>query len=501
MKIKSELAKIFAKINTKREQSWILNPIAAQEKVFKTLISKAENTRFGKDHNFKNIQSYEDFKQQVPIRDYEDLKSYIELIQNGESDVLWKGRPIYFAKTSGTTSGTKFIPITKESMPHHIQSARDALLDYIAATKQSDFVSGKMIFLQGNPELEETNGIKTGRLSGIVAHYVPKYLQKNRMPNWETNCIEDWETKIDKIVDETLNENMTLIGGIPPWLIMYFERLLKKSGKKNIKEIFPNFKLMVTGGVNYNPYRQKMIELIGENLDVIQTYPASEGFFAYQNSIDSDDLLLLVQNGIFYEFIPVEEFFDENPTRISLKDVELNRDYVLILNTNAGLWGYNIGDTIRFTNLKPYKIIVSGRIKHFTSAFGEHVIAHEVEQAMRNTLEKFPSELLEFTVAPQVHPENGLPYHEWFIEFGKQPDDLENFAEELDRQMRKMNSYYDDLISGKTLQRLKISQIRPNGFNELMKSQGKLGGQNKIARLSNDRKIAEQLYDLKLILN
>jgi len=500
MWIKLQLAKIFARINSKNQQKWIHNPIEAQKKLFQDLIKTGKSTQFGIDHYFDSVASYEDFKNKVPIRDYEGLKPYIERVIAGEENILWPGKPVYLAKTSGTTSGSKYIPITKESIPFHINSARDALLSYINLTQRSEFVNGKMIFLQGNPELEEKNGINVGRLSGIVAHYVPKYLQKNRMPSWETNCIEDWEAKVDKVVEETLPENMTLIGGIPPWLVMYFEKLIQRSGKKNIREIFPNLQLMVTGGVNYNPYREKMKELIGEDLDVIQTYPASEGFIAYQSSPNSDDLLLLLNHGIFYEFIPADEFFNENPKRISLKDVELNKDYVLILNTNAGLWGYNIGDTVRFTNLSPYKIIVSGRIKHYTSAFGEHVIAHEVEQAVQQTLEKHPAQITEFTVAPQVNPENGLPYHEWFMEFAQEPENLDDFALELDANLRKLNSYYDDLISGNILKHLKISKIKRNGFHDYMKSQGKLGGQNKIPRLSNDRKIAEKLRFLNLIL-
>ncbi len=499
MEIKSNLAKIFARINSTKEKKWIHQPHETQTKIFNKLISSAKNTQFGKDHDFDQIKTYEDFKKQVPVRDYEELIPYINLALEGKSDIVWKDKPIYMAKTSGTTSGSKYIPITRESMPSHIHSARSALLNYINQTSKADFVSGKMIFLQGSPELEEKNGIKIGRLSGIVAHFVPKYLQKNRMPKWETNCIEDWETKVDKIVNETMSEDMTLISGIPPWLVMYFEKLIDKSGKNNIKEIFPNLELMVTGGVNYNPYREKMKELIGEDLDVIQTYPASEGFIAYQDSLDSEDLLLLLNNGIFYEFIPTDEFFNESPLRISLKDVELNKDYVLILNTNAGLWGYNIGDTVRFTNLNPYKIVVSGRIKHYTSAFGEHVIAHEVEQAMQKTLKKFPAQITEFTVAPQVNPTKGLPYHEWLIEFTREPQNMEDFTEELDHHLRSLNSYYDDLISGNILKTLKITKVKPNGFNEFMKSQGKLGGQNKIPRLSNDRKIAEKLQMLKLI--
>lgn len=499
MNFKAEIAKIFAQIISKKESKWIQNPIETQQKIFDELISVGRNTAFGKDHNFNSIQNYEDFKKNVPVRDYEELKNYIERVVQGEENVLWKGKPIYLAKTSGTTSGSKYIPISKESMPNHINAARNALLGYIHQTKKPDFVSGKMIFLQGSPELEEINGIQQGRLSGIVAHFVPNYLQKNRMPTWETNCIEDWETKVDKIVDETLNENMTLISGIPPWLVMYFEKLIQKSGKKSIKEIFPNLQLMVTGGVNYNPYREKVKEMMGEDLPVVQTYPASEGFIAYQNDINDEGLLLLLNHGIFYEFIPTDEFFSENPTRISLKDVELNKDYVLILNTNAGLWSYNIGDTVRFVNLNPYKILVSGRIKHYTSAFGEHVIAHEVEEAMKRTIAKFPAQVSEFTVAPQVNPTEGFPYHEWFIEFAAEPNNLEEFSQELNSNMKELNTYYDDLISGNILRELVISKVQKHGFNDYMKSQGKLGGQNKVPRLSNDRKIADVFYELNLI--
>ncbi|MEG0983414.1 GH3 family domain-containing protein, partial [Algoriella sp.] len=377
--------------------------------------------------------------------------------------------------------------------------ARNALLYYIHEKQNADFVNGKMIFLQGSPILEEENGLKVGRLSGISAHFVPNYLQKNRLPSYETNIIEDWETKVDRVVEETVNADMTLISGIPPWLIMYFERLIKVSGKENVQSIFKNLQLMVTGGVNYEPYREKVNQLIGRKIDFIQTYPASEGFIAYQDSQKSEDLLLLLNNGIFYEFIPVDEFFDENPTRISIKEVELGKDYVLILNTNAGLWGYNIGDTVRFTSLYPFKIVVSGRIKHYTSAFGEHVIGHEVEQALQKTIEKFPASVNEFSVAPQVNPTEGLPYHEWLIEFDQKPQNMQEFNKELDLQMRKQNTYYDDLITGNILTQLQISVVEKGGFQLYMKSIGKLGGQNKVPRLSNNREIADEFYLLNLI--
>ena len=499
--MKAFLAKIYAKYIVKKDQRWMENPVKTQEETLQRLVSRAKNTKFGIDHQFDTIKNYEDFKQKVPVRDYEGLRTYFDEMVSGKADVLWPGKPLYLAKTSGTTSGTKYIPLTKDSIPYHINSAKNALLHYVNETGNANFLNGKLIFLQGSPLLEDKNGLKFGRLSGIVAHYVPKYLQTNRMPSWETNCIEDWDSKVDAVVKETIPENMTLISGIPPWLIMYFERLLEVSGKENIQTLFKDLQLMVTGGVNYEPYREKVNQLIGRNIDCIQTYPASEGFIAYQNTQREEDLLLLLNNGMFYEFIPVDEFSNDNPTRLSIKNVELGKDYVLIMNTNAGLWGYNIGDTVRFTLLNPYKIVVSGRIKHFTSAFGEHVIAHEVEQALQRTQEKYKASISEFTVAPQVNPENGLPYHEWFIEFEQFPEDLFVFADELDQQMQNQNVYYKDLITGNILRPLVLTPVVKDGFQSYMKSIGKLGGQNKVPRLANDRAIADEFYNLNLTTN
>ncbi len=493
MSLKSFLASLWASHIRKKIDKWAQNPITTQEKVFKTLIQQAKNTAFGKDHRFAEIHSYEDFVKNVPIRDYEALSPYIERVKNAEENVLWKGKPLYFAKTSGTTSGAKYIPLTKESIPYHIQAARDAILCYIAQTGKADFVSGKMIFLQGSPILEKKNGILLGRLSGISAHYVPKYLQSNRMPSWKTNCIEDWETKVDAIVQETIQENMTVISGIPPWVQMYFERLQAKS-HKTIGELFPNFELFIYGGVNYEPYRQKFEHLIGRKVDAIELYPASEGFFAYQDSQTEKGMLLLLNAGIFYEFVEADTFFSEQPKRISLKDVELGVNYVLIVSTNAGLWAYNMGDTVMFTSLNPYRIIVTGRIKHFISAFGEHVIAKEVEQAIAEALTEAGGEVTEFTVAPQVNPSEGeLPYHEWFIEFESLPKELSFFASALDKALQRQNSYYKDLIEGKVLQPLKITCVPKDGFSDYMKTQGKLGGQNKAQHLANDRNIVDKL--------
>jgi hypothetical protein len=490
MSLKTFAAKIFASVIHSKTQKWAANPLETQQKVFRELLEKAKGTQFGKDHGFEGISNPAEFAAKVPVRDYEALRPYVDRVVKGEENILWPGKPLYFAKTSGTTSGAKYIPLTKESMPFHIQAARNAILAYIHQTGKAEFVDGKMIFLQGSPELTEKNGIKLGRLSGIVAHYVPAYLQKNRMPSWETNTIDDWETKVDAIVGETVHEDMSVISGIPSWVQMYFEKLQQREGKP-VGDIFKNFNLFIYGGVNYEPYRAKFENLIGRNVDSIELFPASEGFFAYQDSQTEKGMLLLLNSGIFYEFIKADEFFTEKPRRYTIGEVELDVNYVLIISTNAGLWAYNIGDTVAFTSLAPYRVVVTGRIKHYISAFGEHVIGKEVESALKEAMQGTDITVNEFTVAPQITPETGLPYHEWFIEFGNGPDDVEAFALAVDQAMRKQNVYYDDLISGNVLRTVVITKVAKNGFQEYMKSIGKLGGQNKLPRLSNDRKIAD----------
>lgn len=493
MSLKSILAPYFAKFIKRKNQKWIEQPLVTQQRVFNMLINRARDTQFGKDHKFSEITSHLDFVKRVPIRDYELLRPWIDKVVAGTPDVIWPGKPLYFAKTSGTTSGVKYIPLTADSMPYHIQAARDAILFYIAETGQTAFVDGKMIFLQGSPEMKEKNGIKIGRLSGIVAHYVPKYLQKNRLPSWETNCIDDWETKVEAIVDETLPEKMSVISGIPSWVQMYFERIVNRTGQK-VGAVFPNFKLFIYGGVNFEPYRAKFRELIGREVPSIELFPASEGFFAFQDTQTEPGMLLLLNSGIFYEFVEADKFFDENPPRITLADVKKEVNYVMIISTNAGLWAYNLGDTIQFVSTKPYRVIVSGRIKHFISAFGEHVIAKEVEAALKKALDTHPeTRLTEFTVAPQITPKTGLPYHEWLIEFENPPKEPDAFAQTIDEEMQLQNPYYFDLIQGKVLKRLVIRYVQKDGFRNYMKSQGKLGGQNKIPRLINDRNIADAL--------
>ena len=492
MSFKSILALPLALRVRRRMDKWVNDPLTTQERVFQELISVATSTEFGKDHNFVSINSHNDFVKQVPIRDYEGLRFYVDKVVAGEENILWPNKPLYFAKTSGTTSGAKYIPITKESMPTHTTNARNAIMCYIAETKNTRFVNGKMIFLQGSPVLSEQNGVKLGRLSGIVAHYVPKYLLKNRLPSWETNCIVDWETKVNAIVEETVAQDMSIISGIPSWVQMYFEKLVEKTNKP-VGELFKNFNLFIYGGVNYEPYRNKFENLIGRKVDSIELYPASEGFFAFQDSQKEKGMLLQLDSGIFYEFVKAADFSNENAKRITLKDVEIGVNYVMIISTTAGLWAYNIGDTIQFISTKPYRIVVSGRIKHFISAFGEHVIGKEVEQALQEAVLGTEIRINEFTVAPQITPEIGLPYHEWFIEFENEPEDMEVFTKKIDLSLQQQNAYYFDLIEGKVLRKLEITRIAKKGFHNYMKSIGKLGGQNKLPRLSDNRVIADKL--------
>lgn len=498
MGIRSFLSKPFASYVVAQQKKWAFNPFSSQNKIFKELISVGRKTVFGKDHDFMKIDNYDEFRKNVPIRDYEGLSSYIEKVKEGQLNVLWRDRPIYFAKTSGTTSGVKYIPISKDSISNHINGARNALLNYIHETGNSTFLDGKLMFLSGSPTLNTKGAVPTGRLSGIVNHHVPAYLRTNQMPSFETNCMEDWEEKLEKIIDETINKDMTLISGIPPWVQMYFDRIQERTGKK-IKDVFPNFSLFVYGGVNFEPYRAKLFDSIGKKIDSIETFPASEGFIAFQDSQKEEGLLLQLDSGIFFEFIPLDEYFNENPRRLCIEEVELGVNYAIIINNNAGLWGYSLGDTVKFVSKNPYRLLVTGRVKHFISAFGEHVIGEEVEKAMKQTMAKFGEvEVVEFTVAPMVSPKEGLPYHEWLIEFAKSPQNINSFEEELNKNLQKLNTYYDDLITGNILRNLKITSLQRDAFREMMKAKGKLGGQNKVPRLSNDRSLAEELVHFKI---
>lgn len=495
MKIKSFLARPYASIIHSRVRKSMLTAVADQESILQQLLKTGANTVFGKEHKLAQVKTYEDYKAAVPIRDYEAFVPYIDQIKNGGRDILWKGRPIYFAKTSGTTSGAKYIPISKESIHFHINGARNALLCYMAETGNTTFADGKMIFLSGSPEMERVGGIPTGRLSGIVNHFIPRYLRSNQLPSFETNCIEDWETKLDKIVNETMSENMTLISGIPPWVQMYFDWLSARNEGKKIKELFPHLQVIVHGGVNFEPYKSKLLESLGGSVDMIETFPASEGFFAFQDMPGKEGLLLNTDAGMFFEFIPANEIGNDNPTRLSLGEVQVGENYALIVSSNAGLWAYNIGDTVRFISTNPYRLVVTGRVKHFISAFGEHVIGEEVEYAILNAAKEEGVHITEFTIAPMIQVSEGKPYHEWFVEFEHAPADMATFELKVNNYLRQKNIYYDDLINGNILQTLKIREMKKNAFIDYMRSIGKLGGQNKVPRLGNDRKLADALQE------
>ncbi len=496
MAFKSKIAKLAADIIAPGIYREHANAIAIQENLLGSFIRQSLSTRFGKQHRFAQIKNFTDFISAVKVRDYEEIKDYIELIAEGKPDVLWPGKPLYFCKSSGTTSGTKYIPVTGLQIKEMIRAARNSLMLYVAETGKSAFFDHKMIFLQGSPVLEKHGAIDSGRLSGIVYHHVPFYVNANRMPGYKTNCIEDWEEKVEAIARETVNENMSLISGIPPWVVMYFEKLLELSGKQYIKDIFPEFKVFAYGGVNYEPYRSRIESLIGYKIDSVETYPASEGFIAYQDSQKEAGLLLNINGGIFYEFIKAGDIFSANPKRLTLADVELNVNYALILTNNAGLWAYNLGDTIKFISKSPYRILVTGRVKHFISAFGEHVIAEEVEYALMDAARKLNTGITEFTVAPKVSPDGELPFHEWFVEFSRPPANLQELARLTDENLQQKNSYYYDLRVGNVLQQLKIRVLKPNAFIDYMRSEGKLGGQKEVPRLTNDRIIAQKLAPL-----
>ena len=498
---KGRLAGPWARRVRTRDHVVNADPAIAQAAVLRNLLSQAADTAFGRDHGLGEISAIEDpveqaaaFRAAVPVRDYEALRPYVERVVAGEADVLWTGLPQYLCKTSGTTSGAKYIPLTEDSLPNHLGAAQRALLHHIANTGSAEFVGGKMIFLQGSPTLVPTpGGVPLGRLSGIVAHHIPSYLQRNRLPSWDTNCIEDWETKVDAIVRETAEQDLRLISGIPSWVQMYFERLLEYTGAASVKEVFPNFSLFVFGGVAYAPYAERFRELIGGDVAIVETYPASEGFIAYQDGGLGEGLLVNASDGLFLEFIPADEYGRPGARRLGLGEVEMGVNYAVVISSNAGLWAYDLGDTVRFVSLAPARILVTGRIKHYTSAFGEHVISEEVESAMASALEQAGGQVVEFHVAPEVNPTSGLPYHEWFVEFAVAPPDEGAFAAALDAALQERNPYYKDLISGAVLRQAQVMVLKSGAFRAAMARRGKLGGQNKIPRLANDRSMAEQL--------
>jgi hypothetical protein len=453
-----------------------------QFRTLQELIHKGKNTAFGKVHHFNKIHDYQDYKESVPVRKYEAISPWIERMIKGELNVLWPGKPNYLSKTSGTTSGAKYIPNTPALLKAQIAGARDALLFYIRATGNSRFLDGSMMFLSGSPELDiNPAGIPVGRLSGIVNHFIPSYLKRNQVPSWSVNCINDWESKIQGIVTETVQKDLRLISGIPPWVQNFLE-MVKQSGKSP-HELWPHLQLLVHGGVDFKPYAPLLRDLLPQSVDFWETYPASESFIAAQDSLHHEGLRLLSSYGTFYEFIPMSEYGSENASRLSLQEVQTGVQYALILTNPAGLWAYDIGDTIRFSNLNPYRIVVTGRTAQFISAFGEHVIVEEINQAMEEASRTTGALVTEFIVMPEITP--SMSRHHWYVEFGKAPEDLTAFRNQLESTLCSKNIYYRDLIQGKLLHSLEVSRLSPGTCYDFMKSSGKLGGQNKFPRAVN----------------
>ncbi len=490
--LKRRVAEWLATRRTAKVRQW--SP-ATQKTLLAAHLRRAANTRFGKEHGFAALLRDRDpvaaFRKAVPVRDYEALRPRFERAADGAKDELWPGKPLYLAKTSGTTGGTKYLPLTRESVPHHVRGARDALLFYIHRSQNSAFLDGKMMFLSGSPALEINKaGIRVGRLSGIAQHFVPRYLQSNRLPRFATNCIEDWEEKIAAVVRETANEDLRLISGIPPWVQMFFEKLQQTTGRTPAAQ-WPHLSVFVHGGVDYGPYKETFERSLGKKVEVVEVYPASEGFIAVQDAGPDDGLLLGLDYGIYFEFIPVEEYGQAGARRLGADEVETGVQYAVVLTTDAGLWAYDLGDTVRFTSLQPLRLKVTGRVKHFISAFGEHVIAEEVNAAMLAALEACGGEVAEFTVAPLVSESESR--HEWWVEFVRPPDDLARFAAALDSALARRNPYYRDLREGNILRPAALVVLQTDACRNYMKSVGKLGGQNKFPRLTNDRKLAEAL--------
>ena len=494
MGLKASLSKPFARAAMVELRMRTAQPGVAQIKQLNEILKSSENTAFGKDHNLREGMSLASFQKNVPVNGYEGIKKYINRAVKGEENVLWPGKPMYFCKTSGTTSGDKYIPITEDSLPNHLNSARNALLGQIAGSRNADFVSGKMMFLQGSPKLEETKGgVPLGRLSGIAAHHVPNYLQRNRLPSMEANTIDDWEKKVKAIVKETADQDLRLISGIPTWVQMYFEQLLKHTKAETVQEVFPNLSLFVHGGTAYTPYAERFKQLLGFDIDRVELYPASEGFLAYQDKPGVEGMRLNIADGIFFEFIPADKFGEKDAPCLTLDQVEMGVNYAIIITTKAGLYRYAIGDTVKFVSDEPYRVIVTGRTAHYISAFGEHVIGEEVDSSIAEVCEKHEVVIRDFHLAPEVAPKKGLPYHEWFIEFETKPKSMKDFSVDLCHALQARNSYYADLILGKVVHPAVVTQVKKNGFHKAMAASGKLGGQNKIPRLSNDRTFADQL--------
>ena len=501
MAFNSILNKIFNLFILRRMEGinqFIEHPIETQQRVLFSLLSQAKNTEYGKLHHFEEIKSYEDFNKQVPIVSYEDFEPFIEKARQGNPDVFWPGKIKHFAKSSGTTNAkSKFIPISDESLQNcHYKAGKDLLAIYINNHRDSNLFKFKNLRLGGSAELYESFGTKFGDLSAILIENLPFWVERTTTPSREVSLMSEWETKLKAIVSEVKNKDVGSLTGVPSWMMVLLQRVLKDTGKKSISEVWPNLEVFFHGGISFVPYREQYKQLIGKDIRYYEIYNASEGFFGIQDRFGSDEMLLMLDYGIFYEFIPMDTFGTENAKAVSLENVELGKNYAVVISTNGGLWRYLIGDTIRFTDLKPFRFKISGRTKHYINAFGEELMIDNVEAALSKACQETNAKITDYTGAPVYMKDGESGSHEWMIEFSTEPNDFGRFSEIFDETLKSLNSDYEaKRYNNMTLKPPIIHKARTNLFYDWMASRGKLGGQNKVPRLSNDRQYIEPLLE------
>jgi hypothetical protein len=489
-----------ARLRYWRIEHWVNDPIAAQREVLQDLITHGQFTQFGRKYQFSEIFNIRKFKESVPIHEYEDLKPYIDPIMEGTDAVLWNTPVEWFAKSSGTTNDkSKFIPMTKESIEdNHFQASKDVLTIYYHAVPESDLLTGKGLVIGGSHQVHPIqDNIQYGDLSAVLLQNSPFWSSFIRTPELSIALMDEWESKIESLAQNTILENVTSIAGVPTWTMVLLKRILAITGKQNIKEVWPNFELYIHGGVSFTPYKHEFLKLIGPGCNYVEIYNASEGFFAAQDRLNEEGMLLFLEHGIFYEFMPVEEYGKENPRTIGLDKVELGKNYAIVISTNGGLWRYLVGDTIQFTTLTPFRIKVSGRLKQFINAFGEEVIADNTDKAISDACATFGVTLVDYTAAPIYMSGKNSGAHEWLIEFVEAPKDMDAFTVCLDKNLQALNSDYEaKRHKDIALELPQIIAVKKGCFHKWLKGKGKLGGQHKVPRLSNERKLIEEIKNI-----
>ena len=503
MKLLSPAISRLARLRSWRIENWVSNPIAAQREVLQHLITSAQYTEFGRKYNFEKLFSIREYKKAVPIHEYDDIKPYILRMMDGEQNILWNTPVYWFAKSSGTTSDkSKFIPVSDESLTDtHFKASKDVLTNYYNNFPESDLLTGKSLVVGGSHQLHQINeDIHYGDLSAVLMQNTPFWGHWIRTPELSVALLDEWENKIEKLAQQTIHENVTSIAGVPTWTIVLIKRILEISGKQFLKDVWPNLELYIHGGVSFVPYREQLNKLIGKPINYLEIYNASEGFIAGQDKPNEDGMLLYTDHGMFYEFMTVDEYGKEYPETIGLNNVVQNKNYALVISTNGGLWRYLIGDTIQFTSLSPYKIKVTGRLKHYINAFGEELIVDNTDNAIAITSEKTGAIVNDYTAAPVYFDDNSNGAHEWLIEFDKEPGDLNNFTFELDNALKSVNSDYEAKRHKNIALRMPVvHSVKKGTFTEWLRSKGKLGGQHKVPRLSNERTLLKEIKKILLL--